>query len=52
MEEFENKPDYAKPEEIHGAIGKILWGKKGKKFTMGKLIMGFLKKRIFGGKRK
>ncbi|MFX0020640.1 MAG: hypothetical protein ACFFAK_15865 [Promethearchaeota archaeon] len=49
MEEFLKKPDYSSQEEIHKAIGRILWGKKGKPFTMRRLIFGFIKKKL-GGK--
>ena len=49
MEEFMKKPDYSKPEDINKAIGKILWGDKGKVFSMRRLILGFTKKKL-GGK--
>jgi len=49
MEEFMKKPKYADQDEIFEAIGKVLWGKNGKKFSMGRLIRAFLKKRL-GGK--
>lgn len=52
MEEFSKKPEYANQDEIAKAIGKILWGKNGKKFTMRRLIFGFIKKKITGGKKK
>lgn len=51
MEEFLEKPKYANKEDIDKAIGHILWGNKGKPFSMRRLIMGFTKKRL-GGKKK
>ncbi|MFW9949447.1 MAG: hypothetical protein ACFFKA_04915 [Candidatus Thorarchaeota archaeon] len=48
MEEFKKKPEYSSREEIDKAIGHILWGDKGKAFNMGRLIFGFIKKRIRG----
>ena len=51
MEEFVKKPKYADQEEIYDAIGKVLWGKDGKKFSMRRLIFGFMKKKILGGKK-
>jgi hypothetical protein len=50
MEEFNNKPEYPDPDELNAGIGKVLWGKDGKSFSMGRLIRSFIKKRIFGGK--
>ncbi len=44
MEEFMNKPKYADKNEINKAIGRVLWGKNGKKFSMSRLIFAFLKK--------
>ncbi len=52
MEEFEKKPDYVNKEQMYEAIGKVLWGKNGKPFSMRRLIFGFMKKKITGGKRK
>ena len=49
MEEFAKKPKYSTPEEINKAIGRILWGKKNKVFSMRRLITGFMKKKL-GGK--
>jgi len=49
MEEFKKKPNYSKSEEINKAIGKILWGDRNKVFTMRRLILGFMKKKL-GGK--
>lgn len=51
MEEFLKKPNYADKEDINKAIGKILWGKNGKTFSMRRLIFAFIKK-SFGGKKK
>ena len=48
MEEFKKKPNYADKDEIYEAIGKVLWGKNGKKFSMRRLILAFMKKRIRG----
>jgi hypothetical protein len=50
VEEFNKKPDYPDPEKMNVGIGKVLWGKDGKPFSMGRLIKSFTKKRIFGGK--
>jgi len=46
MEEFKKKPDYSDQEEINKAIGHILWGDKNKSFSMRRLIMGFMKKKL------
>jgi hypothetical protein len=35
-------------EEMNKKIGKLLWGKDGKPFSMGKLIGHFIKKRFKG----
>ena len=51
MEEFLTKPNYADKEDIDKAIGKVLWGKNGKPFSMRRLIFAFMKK-SFGGKKK
>jgi len=51
MEEFSKKPNYADEDEMYEAIGKVLWGKNGKKFSMKRLIFAFMKKKI-GGKNK
>jgi hypothetical protein len=48
MEEFQKKPNYSSPEEINKAIGHILWGDKEKVFSMRRLIMGFIKKKVRG----
>ena len=49
MEEFSKKPEYSPSEAINKAIGHILWGDKKKNFSMRRLIMGFMKKKL-GGK--
>jgi len=49
MEEFSKKPKYESPDEINKAIGHILWGNKRKSFSMRRLILGFMKKKL-GGK--
>jgi hypothetical protein len=51
MEEFSKKPNYADEDEMYEAIGKVLWGKNGKKFSMKRLIFAFMKKKM-GGKNK
>lgn len=51
MEEFSKKPNYADKDEVYEAIGKILWGKNGKKFSMKRLIFAYMKKKK-GGKEK
>ncbi|MFX1575131.1 MAG: hypothetical protein ACFFB0_20530 [Promethearchaeota archaeon] len=52
MEEFEKKPKYAPQEEIYKAIGKVLWGKDGKVFSMRRLILAYMKKKFRGRKKK
>ncbi len=51
MEEFSKKPKYVDEDEMNEAIGRVLWGKNGKKFSMRRLIFAFMKKKI-GGKKK
>jgi len=51
MEEFSKKPNYADIEDINEAIGKVLWGKDGKPFSMRRLIFAYMKKKK-GGKNK
>lgn len=51
MEEFSKKPNYADKDEVYEAIGKVLWGKNGKKFSMKRLIFAYMKKKK-GGKEK
>ncbi len=51
MEEFSRKPKYVNKDEMHEAIGRILWGKNGKKYSMRRLIFAFMKKKIKGGKK-
>lgn len=51
MEEFSKKPNYADKDEMYMAIGKVLWGKNGKKFSMRHLIFAFIKKKMGGKKR-
>jgi hypothetical protein len=43
-EEWMKKPKYVSKEEQNIAIGHVLWGDKNKKFSMLKLIFGFMKK--------
>jgi hypothetical protein len=52
LEEFSNKPNYANEDEINEAIGRVLWGKNGKKFSMRRLIFAFMKKKLRGKKKK
>ena len=51
MEEFSNKPNFVDEDKMYEAIGKVLWGKNGKKFSMRRLIFAFMKKKM-GGKGK
>ena len=44
MEEWMKKPKYSPKDEIDVAIGHVLWGNKNKKFSMFKLIFGFIRK--------
>lgn len=43
-EEWSKKPKYASKEEQNIAVGHVLWGDKNKKFSMLKMIFGFMKK--------
>jgi hypothetical protein len=52
VEEFSKKPKYVDEKEMNLAIGRVLWGKNGKEFSMRRLIMAFMKKRIRGKKKK
>ncbi|MBY8985457.1 MAG: hypothetical protein KGD65_10335 [Candidatus Lokiarchaeota archaeon] len=52
MEEFSNKPKYVDEDEMNEAIGRVLWGKNGKKFSMRRLIFAFMKKKLGGKKKK
>ncbi len=51
MEEFSKKPNYIDKDEINMAIGHILWGKNGPKFSMPRLILAFMKKKLRGKKK-
>ncbi|MFX0049062.1 MAG: hypothetical protein ACFE8G_12970 [Candidatus Hermodarchaeota archaeon] len=51
MVKYEVKPNYANENEINKAIGKILWGKEGKKYSLMRLFLALIKKRK-GGKNK
>jgi hypothetical protein len=52
MEEWMKKPNYSSKDEIAVSIGRVLWGNKNKKFSMLKLIFGFIKKpKKKGGKK-
>jgi hypothetical protein len=42
----EINPTPLEEDEMNKRIGKLLWGKEGKPFSMGKLIFYFIKKRI------
>ena len=47
-----NKPKYSSKDEIAVSVGRVLWGDKNKKFSMLKLIFGFMKKpKKKGGKK-
>jgi hypothetical protein len=46
MESYEVNPTPMSEEEMNNKIGKLLWGKDGKEFSMGRLIGSFIKKRI------
>ena len=52
MEEFSNKPNYVDEDEMNEAIGRVLWGKNGKKFSMRRIIFAFMKKKLGGKKKK
>jgi len=44
------KPKKLNENEINEALGKLIWGKKGGKFSMGRLILSLIKKRLRGKK--
>ncbi len=52
MEEFSKKPNYVDEDEMNEAIGHVLWGKNGKKFSMRRLIFAYMKKKVGGKKKK
>jgi hypothetical protein len=45
------KPKELDQEGTSNALGKLLWGKDGGKFSMGRLIGNLMKKRIFKGRK-
>lgn len=45
MEKLTVNPEYGKKDEINKAIGKILWGKNGKKYSLFRLMIALLKKK-------
>lgn len=45
MEKYDIKPNYGDKDEIYSAIGKILWGNKGKKYSLLRLFLALLKKK-------
>lgn len=45
------KPKYSSKNEINASIGRILWGNKNRKFSMLKLIFGFIRKPKKRGKK-
>ncbi|MBA7485183.1 hypothetical protein ES708_02427 [subsurface metagenome] len=44
------KPKKIDEEEISSALGKLLWGEEGGKFSMRRLILNLMKKRLGGRK--
>jgi hypothetical protein len=52
LNEFYKKPNYVNEDEMNKAIGRVLWGKNGKEFSMRRLIFTFIKKRIRGKKKR
>jgi len=52
LEEFSKKPNYVDDDEMNEAIGRVLWGKNGKKFSMRRLIFAYMKKKVGGKKKK
>ncbi len=52
MEEFSKKPKYIDEDEMNEAIGRMIWGKNGKKYSLRRLIFAFMKKRLRGKKKK
>ncbi|MHA1757848.1 MAG: hypothetical protein ACTSVV_13815 [Promethearchaeota archaeon] len=44
------KPNKLNENEIFEALGKLLWGKNGGKFTMKRLTISLMKKRLRGKK--
>ncbi|MHA1111910.1 MAG: hypothetical protein ACTSRE_12455 [Promethearchaeota archaeon] len=51
MEEWMKKPKYSSKDEIAVSVGRVLWGNKNRKFSMLKLIFGFIKKPKKGAKK-
>lgn len=44
------KPKELDQEEVSNALGKLLWGENGGKFSMRRLILNLMKKRLGGRK--
>ena len=44
------KPKKLNENEINEALGRLFWGKKGGKFSMGRLTLNLMKKRLRGKK--
>jgi hypothetical protein len=45
MERFKVEPNYGNKKEINIAIGKVLWGKEGKKYSLIRLFIALNKKK-------
>ena len=48
MEIHDVKPNYEDKKKINIAIGKVLWGKEGKKYSLIRLLIALIKKKREG----
>ena len=46
------KPDKMDEEKVYADLGRLFWGKDGEKFSLRRLKLGFIKKKLIGKKRK
>ncbi|KKK45154.1 hypothetical protein LCGC14_0796490 [marine sediment metagenome] len=44
------KPDKMDEEKVNADLGRLFWGKNGGKFSLRRLKLGFIKKRLRGKK--
>jgi hypothetical protein len=52
MERYNVKPNYGNKNAINIAIGKVLWGKEGKKYSLYRLLIALIKKKREESKNK
>ena len=50
MERYNVNPKYGDKKKINKAIGKVLWGKEGKEYSLIRLMIALIKKKR-GGKK-